>query len=485
MTAKHLNRRTLLQSAAAITAAGAATPLRAQTRRTGSGADVLVIGAGLAGLRAAVDLEDQGAKVQVIEGKAKAGGRVLTLTDIPGNPEAGGNGIGAGYGRMIDSAERFGVELVNIAERAPFVFMRELVLDGEIIGEKTWPDHPRNPFKGPLKGMMPWQPLPILMTTKNPLGANYEDWYDPKSFNLDVSMHAFFAQQGLDDAAIELAYNTNCEHGSTAHDVSALMVAFVYSWGNMQRGIEPRATYAAKGGNQRIPEAMAAGLKSEVHYNKAVVGIRSDATGAEAVCSDGTVYRAKKIVCSMPFAALRNVHVDPIIGGAQGQAIRTMGVQLMTQTHIVAKTPYWEKDGLKAGMWTNGLAGNVMAQPFGDKPSDITSLTCWHRGFVASQIDRMPVEDAKRLVIAEIEKLRPAAKGQLEVAGFKSWYNDPFACGDWAIWQPGQVRDFIQSVAKPHGNVHFCGEHLALSNRGMEGAMESGERAAQEVLQGI
>ena len=69
--------------------------------------------------------------------------------------------------------------------------------------------------------------------------------------------------------------------------------------------------------------------------------------------------------------------------------------------------------------------------------------------------------------------------------GFKSWQTDPFSCGVWAIWQPGQVRDFIQHVAKPHGNVHFCGEHTALSNRGMEGAMESGERAAQEVLQAL
>ncbi len=88
-------------------------------------------------------------------------------------------------------------------------------------------------------------------------------------------------------------------------------------------------------------------------------------------------------------------------------------------------------------------------------------------------------------MIAEIERLRPSAKGKLEVKGFKSWGTDPFSCGDWAIWQPGQVKEFITEIAKPHGNIHFCGEHTARSNRGMEGAMESGERAAQEVLQSI
>jgi monoamine oxidase len=137
---------------------------------------------------------------------------------------------------------------------------------------------------------------------------------------------------------------------------------------------------------------------------------------------------------------------------------------------------------MKAGMWTDGLAGTMMAQPFGDTPTDINSLICRHRGVLAAKLDRMPVADANRAVVAAIEDIRPAAKGQLEVAGFKSWQNDPFSCGDWVIWQPGQVRDFAQAVGQPHGNIHFCGEHTAMSNRGMEGAMESGERAAQEVL---
>ena len=44
---------------------------------------------------------------------------------------------------------------------------------------------------------------------------------------------------------------------------------------------------------------------------------------------------------------------------------------------------------------------------------------------------------------------------------------------------------FIAEVGTPLGRIHFAGEHTGLSNRGMEGAMESGERAAQEVAQAI
>jgi monoamine oxidase len=100
-------------------------------------------------------------------------------------------------------------------------------------------------------------------------------------------------------------------------------------------------------------------------------------------------------------------------------------------------------------------------------------------------MDQVDEQTAIAAVVADIERLRPAAKGQLEVVAYKSWYRDPFAAGDWAVWQPGQIADLFAQVAKPHERIHFCGEHTAVSNRGMEGALESGERAALEVLSTI
>ena len=78
--------------------------------------------------------------------------------------------------------------------------------------------------------------------------------------------------------------------------------------------------------------------------------------------------------------------------------------------------------------------------------------------------------------------MRPAARGQLDYIGRRSWAADSFAGGGWAYFRPGQVTRFGSSMSAPHGRIHFCGEHLARIDRGMEGAMESGERAAEEII---
>ena len=115
-----LSRRRFLATTTAAAAAAAGTPARsASSRATGDDRlhDVIVLGAGLSGLHAARLLEAEGAKVLVLEGRDRVGGRVFTLDDLPGYPEGGGNGIGAGYARLLDTAKQLGVPLVPVRQR--------------------------------------------------------------------------------------------------------------------------------------------------------------------------------------------------------------------------------------------------------------------------------------------------------------------------------------------------------------------------------
>jgi monoamine oxidase len=445
--------------------------------------DVIIIGAGLSGLGSARLLEEQGLKTLILEGRQRVGGRVYTMSGLPGHPEVGANTMSPGYGRMIDAAGWAGVPLVDIQPRQILTQKQELVLGGKIIPRDQWAASPRNPFPDDQKTVMPWDYVNRQIAQHNPL-KSYADWIAPASKGLDISVHDFLKGRGASDAAIDLAYNTVVSYGTSAHDVSALMLEFIDGWitalapsGNKQ--------LAAVNGNQRIPEAMAAKLKSDILLGKKVVAIDAEKDAMSVRCADGTAYRGKRVICAMPFSTLRAVKITPALTGAQAQAVRALRYQLLTLIFLIAKKPFWEEDGLSPSMWTDGPALWVRAQHFGATEAEVTGLTVHARGRSATDLDGLGPRAAGKRVIAAIEQIRPAAKGTLEVAGLHSWGQDPFSAGDWAIFGPGQPTGLVPVMARPHGNLFFCGEHTATGSRGMEAAMESAERVSIEVLQSI
>jgi len=450
---------------------------RAQNR-----SKVLILGAGLSGLNAALLLEEQGADVLVLEGRQRVGGRVLSQRGVPGNPETGAETVGAGYARVIDACKRFNVGLIDLTPVQPFNNNRELVLDGQLITPADWPKHPLNPFPEGARTSMPWSYLSPVIGKNNPL-KNADAWVDPANAKYDVSLHQWLTSLGVSDEIIELCWNTYPSHGNTADDVSASMVMFNATFIRIQMQLSGKTFgYAAVGGNQSIPEAMANGLKTPVRLGCDVVAIRSNDSGAEVHCADGTAFKADYVISSLPMPVLRRIHIDPLVKGPHGAAINTLASQSVNRLHLIVKKPFWENDGRNPAIFSNGLGGMVVAERNPKSPKDINSLSILIRGRYAMWMDTLQHDDAVATILDGFYKIRPAAKGNVEPRAYHSWYQDQFSAGDWAVWAPGQVSAFAGAVSKPHGRIHFCGEHTAVSDRGMEGAMESGERAAFEVL---
>ncbi len=442
-----------------------------------------MIGAGLAGLAAACKLQAEGVDAQVIEAQDRVGGRVHSMRQLGNNKEAGGTYIGAGYVRIIGAAERLGIELIDVTPMLAFFREQDLVLGHEIIRQADWPDHPANLFDGDDRGLMPWAYHRVLTARENPL-ADPSDWLEPASAVHDISAYDWLKDLGLGDAAIELAYGINVNFGKDAHDVSALLLFFRAAFSVAQRRFAPEGVvgYTAKDGVARIPEAMAATLDPPAQLRKVVVAITSETDHAAVHCADGSVYHAPQVVCSLPFGVLRHIKMDPPFKGLQAEAVNTLPAQAVTQIYLAHRSNFWEADGLSPSLYTDGVAGMVAATRNGADPEEVTSFTAWTLGPNASQLDALPPAAAGRLVIDAIEAIRPAAKGQLELLGMQSWGTDPFAQGGWAYFKPGQIARFAAAMGAPHGRIRFCGEHLARATRGMEGAMESGERVAAEIL---
>ncbi len=470
-----LNRRELLGAALGASALAASPRVLASTDQK---LDVVVIGAGLSGLYASMLLQEMGARVQVIEGRDRIGGRMYTMDHVPGRPESGGNAIMGGYGRTRQLCTDLNIALRDAAPRQrlnrPLIALRNHVIDRD-----DWAVSALNRL--PEEHRAKWPPSIIweMVARHNPLKVA-ENWYGSDNAALDISVQAFLEDLGFGQPAIDQLYNTNPQYGSSAHTVSILQWFYMQYWFGLQQQIDPVAL-VAPAGNQRIPEAMAATLEREVLLNRTVRAIRYGKGEGEVLCSDGSRFRARHIVCSMPLPPMRWVAFDPHLSAEHVRALHTVPQMLITQVYLVAKRPYWEDDGLDPAMWTDTAAGDLMANRQADDEHTITSLTAWGRGFGAEYLDTLGERDAGRAVVSAIEALRPAARGQLEVAGFKSWQLDPYSGGDWVVWGPGQVTRHLEALGEPLDNLHFCGEHTARANRGMEGALESGERAAIDI----
>lgn len=446
--------------------------------------DVVVIGAGLAGLSAALKLQEAGVDAQVIEAQDRVGGRVHSMRQLGSNKEAGGTYIGAGYTRIIGAAERYGVKLIDVTPMLKFFREQDLVLGDEIIRQADWPDHPANLFSGDDREIMPWAYHRLLTVRENPL-AGPGDWLSSDATVHDISAYDWLKTLNFSDEAIELAYGMNVSFGRNAHDVSALLLFFRAAFSVAQRKFAPEdiVGYTAKDGVARIPEAMAEALEPPAQLNKVVTAINGHPTFAEVRCADGSVYRAPHVVCSLPFGVLRHIDINPMLQGLQAEAVNTLPAQAMTQVYLAHRSNFWEADDYSPSLFTDGIAGMVAGARNGEDPEEVTSFTSWTLGPNASLLDALPPEEAGRRVIEAIEEVRPAATGQLEFLGLKSWGTDPYAQGGWAYFQPGQITRFASAMGVPHGQIRFCGEHLGRVSRGMEGAMESGESVATAILE--
>jgi monoamine oxidase len=476
--ARFINRRDALKGLAAATAwpaIGSASAVRTTTQ-----SDVIVIGAGLAGLHAATLLAGEGAKVTVLEGQNRIGGRLESFYDLPGAPEAGGDSILGGYGRVLATARRLGLPLIDHAPRRG-LSKPEIALNGKIISRAAWPEHPSNLLPNGSKKEFPGRRFfQKAVRAENPL-TNIDDWLLPESRVLDRSVYSFLNSLGWSDASIAQNYEINIGRGTSAHDCSILTWFFRVVWDAAQ---DELGTLAAKieGGNQRLPEAMAANLPGDVLLQRRVVSITQSKTGVEVLTDDGERHLAKRAICALPVAPLRWVDFDPVLPPVLAKATKVLPSMMITKVVLQAEENFWEDDGLDPAMWTDTALGEVSAlRQFADS-SEITGLVARARGFTSQRLDRLGETAARELVVREYEKLRPAARGKLKAVAYKSWAMDPYAGGSWTEWQPGQLHTYLPAFSEAFGRVRFCGEHSAVSNRGMEAAMESADRAAIATL---
>lgn len=469
--------RTSRRSFLAGAASAAALVSAARGARADNQSDVIVIGAGLAGLNAAVNLTDQGLNVRVLEATDRIGGRVNTLDDVENRPEGGGSEVGTMYARVLSTADRTGLQLRK-ALGDPIRWQWHV--GGKFVSSQEWPTAEVNKLSGEARKRPPPALESFFMPKENPLGQDLEAWLSKDAQRYDVPMDQFLRERGADDVALRFI-----EMGEGTDSLKELSVLWDFrrsaiSSFTAAQGIDSLRHIV--GGMSRLPDAIAAQLlKNPVEKNKPVIGIRDDGRGVEVRTADGKTFRAKHAVVAVPLPMVKTLKFDPGLPALQKAAYDTISLGYGTCIYFPVTGKYWEEDGMAPWMWSDSGMGRVMkwSNEIGDY------LWVYFSGPENRRFRGKP--DAEVLAYIENQLLtnRPSMKGRIGKGKVVNWSDQKWTRGTFLFMRPGEITKFGNVVANAHGRIHFAGEHTALLASGLEGAMESGERAALEVMEEI
>lgn len=459
-------------------------------------ADVIIIGGGLSALQAGLALQESGARVLVLEATQRIGGRVYTARDVPLRPEYGASQVGRSYARVIELCRRFDIRL--IAEDRTVLPMSNFI-NGQWVRSDQWESSSVNKLVGEERKIAPVAIGTRLMDKYNRLPSP-DAWLDPEYADLDISMRQLLVRHGHSEEALRLANFSTGGNDIDSASVLALMQEqarsrFDLSFGpgnpkpavmGFQENIKVEGELATinniEGGTATLTDAMAAVLGDRVRTGQAVRRIDMHADGAEVSCANGRRYRAKFVIAAVPFTALRKIVITPDLPPLQREAVSKLPYGYTTRGFGVIDKPFWEEDGLEPSFFTDGPIRMFWAlKPRADENHHRFMLV--FTGGSATRIDQMPEAEARAFVAAELARIRPAMVGRTTLNGWYSWGRDPMAEGCRHLFAPGQVTRFAAGMITPHARLHFAGEHTRRIDFGMEAALESGERAAFEIIE--
>ncbi len=492
-----LTRRTLIGAAAAAAATGGTaeaakkkkkkkpTKRKGRARRT----DVVVVGAGLAGLAAAQEVVRAGRSVLVLEARDRVGGRTLNAS-IGGSDvvEIGGQWIGPTQDRIAAVARDHGVETFDTYNAGDNVYFRNGSLSRYA---STGPLGPIPPdATGAPEAFLAIQQL-NEMASQVPREA---PWTAPRAAEWDGQTFetwklANTRTEGgrfLIDLGIESVFS--CQ----PRDVSLLWVLFYIAGagneatpGTFDRLINTAGGAQEKrivGGSHLISVKMAERLGRRVLLKAPVRRIVQGPRGVRVESGRVTV-EAKRAIVAVPPAVAASIDFSPILPGMRAQLFQRFPMGTIFKCMAVYDEPFWRKDGL-TGQATSDTGPIKIT--FDNSPPDGSPgvLLGFIEGTDGRHYLRKSAEERRRDVLASFARYFGERALQPRSYLDKSWTEEQFSRGCYTgFTAPGVLLDYGSTIREPFGRVGFAGtETASIWNGYMDGAVRSGERAAQEAL---
>jgi len=484
-----ISRRRFLAGAAVAVTAACSSPARKPVAPAAPRPDantprrVIVVGAGLAGLTAAVRLRDAGWEVLVLEARPRVGGRVHTVhggqdgvpLDRGLRAELGGESIDDTHTALRSMVRRFGLtterrpdDTTSRAEKGVFRYQGKTYTFAELTalrGGTVLGDYLR------VDDELARLADKHRVDPEHPERADGAAALDAMSFAtwLD-SLHLVPEARFVAEQANVSIYNA---------ELSDLSMLFVAQQTAVTAGMldSQSETMRVTGGNASLPGAMAAQLAAAVILDSPVSAVtrRGDVV---TVTARGRQYFGAHVVLAVPPPPLRDVRFDPALPGPVAAAIAGLDLGVAAKVVNQYHSPFWREQG-QSGFSMTDLTYRISWDAADSYHAPAGLLTTFTTAGNARALAALDDTTRIRRVRDELAVVFPSSSGRpAGPAVTMAWSNEPFTRGGYAVYKPNQLVAFWEPLRAGADRIHFAGEHLEALAGYMESAVRSGERVA-------
>jgi monoamine oxidase len=188
-------------------------------------------------------------------------------------------------------------------------------------------------------------------------------------------------------------------------------------------------------------------------------------------------------ILTLPFPVLRHIEILKPFSRDKQRAIRQLHYDASAKIFIQFNRRFWEEDeGITGGGTVTDLAiRNVFYPEHGRETGRGVVLASYTWSEDAQRWGSLSPENRVSQALENLALIHPQALEAFECGASKMWHDDDLAGGAFALFDPGQQTQLHEHIIAPEGRIHFAGEHASLAHAWIQGAIESGLRAAYEV----
>ena len=416
---------------------------------------VIGIGAGFAGLAAANYLRKKKIKVTVLEARNRIGGRVHSF-NIPNEDlvvELGAEWVGKSHERILTMCEEYQLELFNNQ------FESHLVYKGKYYGKGEW------------KYSEDWD-----LKWKDML-KKYQSMTDAQKRSIDkYDWWRYLVNHGCEGRDLEIReLLDSTDFGESIRHVSAFAALAEYAESSEKNEMD----FKIRGGNIQLANKMATDIGHEhILMEHAVTKIEQGVNKVKVHCSNGKVFTADRIICCLPTFSVKKIQWLPGLPPEKVNAINALQYARINKHPVLFSERFWPEDFDMA----TDLPAHYFYHATKNQPGDKGVLISYTIGDKAAVIANQEEGFHRTIISQALEPAFGDITSKMQHHWNYYWGNDEFSRGAYALYGIGQWFTIMPVLKKHFMNTYFAGEHLADWQGFMEGAIQSGEEAAEAIV---